>query len=96
MSTWKNAKGYGQDSRPVKRDYAPGSWITWDQDGRTRAGIVTDYSVSSSHRYTVVPSDGGDMLPFNPPRKHDPNPYVVHGGRALPATPAHDHLETAA
>ncbi|GGV14543.1 hypothetical protein GCM10010245_25270 [Streptomyces spectabilis] len=103
---WKSAKGYGAGAKPSKRDYAPGSWVTWTTPrGKSRTGIVTTDPVTVAQvkrtaevggardartRAAVIPSDGGDTVPLCLPNSNNPDAQVKDNGRWRNATPAHN------
>lgn len=102
---WKNAKGYGSGSRQSKRDYAPGSWVSWTTPhGRRRTGVVTadPFTVAAAKRaagvggakesrtrVAVVPSDGGDTIPLCLPNGNNPDALVKDDGRWRHVATAH-------
>ncbi|MGW6456716.1 hypothetical protein ACWF94_12465 [Streptomyces sp. NPDC055078] len=104
---WKNARGYGAGSRQSKRDYAPGSWVSWSTPyGKRRTGIVTadPFAVAAAKsaaqvgganesrtRAAVVPSDGGDAVPLCLPNSNNPEALIKDDGRWRHAAPAHRH-----
>ncbi|GAA1922196.1 hypothetical protein GCM10009716_33460 [Streptomyces sodiiphilus] len=106
-AAWRAAKRYGAESKPSKRAYGPGSWVSWTAPtGQQRTGVVTrdDLTVRSAKRAAevgeakdgrtraaVVPADGGETLPLALPHWNDPAALVKDGGRWRPVSVAH-HL----
>lgn len=105
LSSWKAAKSYGAASKPVQRDYAPGSWVSWTTPrGQLRTGVVTSdpFTVAAAKRaaevggakdartrVAVIPADGGEALPLCLPDSNHPETLIKESGRWRPVRPAH-------
>ncbi|MBB5938808.1 hypothetical protein FHS42_005899 [Streptomyces zagrosensis] len=109
LSTWKQARGYGAQSKPSERDYGPGSWVMWTApSGRRRMGVVSDdpftlaavkrsmqvgQSKEARCKAVVVPADGGDILPLCLPNSNNPHALLTDDGRWRPARPHHQQTQ---